>query len=339
MDPQNLPQAQSQKPIIPRSHLSLSSLLISGALLFLTVIIGSIIVIIILMKNGYLTQPQTTNQSDNIKRSLLKADNVSFVTLGVALNFIPTEKITNLYGDHAYNLTFFGTKLNANQLPKITLALTSKDQSADSGSQTGFSLESLSWNVYTYTMSTVVAVKEGYVCYVPMNTGRICAPDGSGCTPLDLTFRCVNVLDQKNNTKENVSQFIYDSLKQMGISCNLENCPVEQSPEYMSIPQFSRSELYFQDLAPSSDSNVISSVNTDIQKSLKSFKQSGWKYSLENSTQQEASWSGNTRIIHSKTIHANNLTFSCTHEITAWETSRHIFEKRQMIDCWVNLKT
>ena len=124
----------------------------------------------------------------------------------------------------------------------------------------------------------------------------------------------------------------------MGIICNKKDCPIEQTKENLHIPQFSRSDVYFQNLSTDKDSVFIHMVNNDIEKSNSYFQQADWKTHVTDTTKQEASWSGtNTRVIYSKNIEANNYIFGCTHGVTVWKRA-NVFQKRQLIDCWVNIK-
>ncbi|KKT75576.1 MAG: hypothetical protein UW69_C0014G0010 [Microgenomates group bacterium GW2011_GWA2_44_7] len=287
------------------------------------------------------------NIPDDVKLSLIKADNLSFVALGAATKFIPVAKTTNNYGAHEYNISFYGTELDRTQIPQVARAINPLEQEKELSSRDYYFLESPIWLVNPSQLAgggnIALAVRNGYACYIPVTTSSICSPDGR-CMAIDLNFRCANILDYKNNTKEQVTKFIYSSLKQMGIDCSSKPCPVEEKEEGINIPQFAREDVYTQDLPPTyqtlpskNNTAFIPLVDSDVKTSVDFFKKAGWQVSSADSTNQVISNSASDKILYSQTVNANNSTFSCSHSVTILQRM-DIFQKRQSVDCWVNLK-
>jgi hypothetical protein len=283
--------------------------------------------------------PSPTDKPVNIKISLLKSTNLSTVTIGTAINSIPIEKAELDAGVASYSFKFYGTKLSAEQHQQFLNHIYPYNE---------FPVEisvfenSPVWLASSSSDAEFILAKKGFLCQTPFDYGPIlCADDESGSClyPPYLGVRCAYVVHPKDNTLDKVSSFISDSLREAGVVCSNSNCLVEElSEEAISVSQYSRRIIYFEDLPTLEDPKYTDIAKNDIQSSSSAFQAAGWKTKTEDLT--EAARGSNPGVFASIRVTASNDKFECTHTIDTsnqWGAEEPgVTKKRQIINCMVH---
>lgn len=239
------------------------------------------------------------------KISMLKSSDLDTVIKGIAIKFIPDDKI-KIEQDALFNYTFnaFGVPLNEAQYNKLLASLPSYrgpilTDIAD--------LDSLSWKVQSEELHTAL-VKKGYICSIPSQyRTNTCGIGYSPCaTKPFLGLICSNVKSPQDNTIANVSLFLLNSLKDSGIDCSNQTCKVEEG-HYMElgIPP------YFRHITFGEFNTDTKRVQKDVQTSSDYFSKAGWNVKTQDITKMEAGSLLSLKVV------ATNDRFLCSHTITS----------------------
>jgi hypothetical protein len=117
------------------------------------------------------------NSSDNLKVPLLKSKNLSTVTVGAALNFVPVAEMELGYGSQSYNFQFYGLELTEELHKKFVSYAYPYGEFP--GSIPAIN-DSPVWLASAPSDSEMILTKKGYMCLTPFDYGpTLCADDGS----------------------------------------------------------------------------------------------------------------------------------------------------------------
>lgn len=263
--------------------------------------------------------PQEENETSH-EQNLLQSINIDEVMRKIATDCITEESIKVELGYGVFELQFYQTILDDTQYQKLNnyLNFTSFPSSQE------LALNNTSWKAYSYSEASDIFTKDGYVCI-------LLRPNRFGVT---LSYGCTQAGKLRNNSLENVSNFIRSFFQEAGIECISSNCQIEEVTESVPLPMYTRSLLFFENVGKLDDSQQLRKVEEELLSATQPFKTNDWEVNTEDYTSTEKKWAKDT-LTSQRLIARNNL-FECVYTITIGNFGNN--NKRKMIDCSYTLE-
>lgn len=284
-----------------------------------------------------------------LKEQLLKADNLSLVALGTALNFIPLERIKIFYGslEDAYELRTYGLELNdaqynqlINSIPKTTLYNERPYEHLPSDAPNW-----LSFGEDGIVQNHEHLLKDGYVCHIkqawcvgnpeenekncenfPLDFENWTYSNGTECcrsirTKRPYYFACAYAQEPYDNNTIRNKSWMYHVLTQAGIDCTNACLEPYRDEVYILLPDFVRKISYNEDNGPSLKQLTVSSMIDQMRNFRNQFSESGWHTQFTDPDYHfgkcQSDWCKNPPAIQ-KTLVAKNEKFHCFQQLEVW---------------------
>jgi hypothetical protein len=161
------------------------------------------------------------------------------------------------------------------------------------------------WNYYAYAEGLSIMTRESYICL--LNEPTIWSEDNK--------FGCTNALYLKDNTKENIAEFMYRVFDEAGIKCSTETCQLIEEESDLYFPVYARHLLYFDDderyINPTRQ--LLLNFENEINKTSDSINERGFNTIVENYTEKEKKWDSNLFLSYNIIIESQYL--ECNYNI------------------------
>lgn len=260
----------------------------------------------------------TTNDKENPERvestnPLPEGDllNIDKLMSSLSKILIP-EEVKIERGSPVYYLDAFGFSLNDTQSEKLSNFFYDEVKGASYNEYELF-YDTDEWNRFSYGQSTDIYTKSGYVCIHDDLE--------------DSSIVCFYAKDLSNNTKENVSLFLENLIKDANLPCQKDECLIQLFEDHLvPFSNYSRSVLYSEKILDDEEVKGEDRIKENAQRISLLFSERKWNSTIEDTTDMEKRW--NEKVLISNKVTASNDYLTCDYELTLYNDNliRHSIE-------------
>jgi len=296
-----------------------------------------IIFVLIALLFAYLYYSNTNNTANNDKENpegvettnpLPEGDliNIDELMLSISKILIP-EEVEIEGGSFTYNIDVFGFPLNDTQYQKLSDFFEDETKPSESSGMYNYkklSYETDEWIYFDGEQGTDVYTKSGYLCI-------------SNGAENPFSIVCFYAKDLSKNTKEYVSPFLENLIKDANLSCQKNECQIQLTKEYpFPLPNYSRGVYYSEEISDDQKIKAEDKIKEDVQKINLLFSERNWNSTIEYNTEMATEgWDENMLIGLKKcnSVTASNDYLTCNYSLALFEGNNNIIH---LIDCHYN---
>jgi hypothetical protein len=264
-----------------------------------------------------------TNNKENPERvestnPLPEGDLLNIDELMLSLSkILISEEVRIERGSPLYYLDMFGFPLNYTQSEKLFdffyEEVIIKEASYHENEHEWF-YDTDEWNRFGYGQSTSIYTKSGYACMYDSD--------------FENSFIvCFYAKDLSNNTKENVSLFLENLIKDADLPCQKDECLIQLFEDYpIYFSNYSRSVLYSEKILDDEEFKGEDRIKENAQKISLLFLERKWNSTIEDTTDMEKKW--NEDLLIANKVTASNDYLTCDYELKLYNDNlmRHSIE-------------
>lgn len=275
----------------------------------------------------------TTNDKENPEKvestnPLPEGDliNIDELMLSISKILIP-EEVEIGRDSFTYNIDVFGFPLNDTQYQKLSNFFEEKTKPSESSGMYNYkklSYETDEWIYFDGEQGTNIYTKSGYFCIT-----------NEAENPSSIV--CFYAKDLSKNTKEYVSPFLENLIKDANLPCQKNECQIQLTEGYpFPLPNYSRGVYYSEEISDDQKDKAEDKIKEDVQKINLLFSERKWNSTIEYNTDiATKDWDENALLNLKKcnSVTASNDYLTCNYSLALFEGSNSIIH---LIDCHYN---
>lgn len=252
--------------------------------------------------------------------------NIDELMLSLSKILIP-EEVEIEDGYFTYNIDVFGFPLNDTQYQKLSNFFEEKTKPSESSGMYNYkklSYETDEWIYFDGEQGTNIYTKSGYFCIT-----------NEAENPSSIV--CFYAKDLSKNTKEYVSPFLENLIKDANLPCQKNECQIQLTEGYpFPLPNYSRGVYYSEEISDDQKDKAEDKIKEDVQKINLLFSERKWNSTIEYNTDiATKDWDENALLNLKKcnSVTASNDYLTCNYSLALFEGSNSIIH---LIDCHYN---
>ncbi len=284
----------------------------------------------------YSTINTTTNDKENPERvestnPLPEGDllNIDELMLSLSKILIPEEVEETAGGIFTYNVDVFGFPLNDTQYKKLSDFFVEETKQSESSeiynNYKKLSYETDKWiHPEIFEEATDIYTKSGYFCILTLYENP-------------YSILCFYAKDLSKNTKEYVSPFLENLIKDANLPCQKNECQIQLTKKYpFPLPNYSRGVDYFERISDDQKIKAEDKIKEDVQKINLLFSERKWNSTIEYNTDIATKDLDENMLIGLKkcnSVTASNDYLTCNYSLLLYESEDSILHS---IECHYN---
>jgi len=240
--------------------------------------------------------------------------NIDELMLSISKILIPVPGEVEIEdGYFTYNIDVFGFTLNDTQYQKLIDFFEEETKPSESSGMYNYkklSYETDEWIYFDGEQGTDVYTKSGYFCI-------------ANGTENPSSIVCFYAKDLSKNTKEYVSPFLENLIKDANLPCQKDECQIQLTKEYpFPLPNYSRGIYYFEKISDDQKVEAEDKIKEDVQRINLLFSERKWNSTIEYNTDiATEGWNENTLIGLKKCnkVIASNDYLTCNYSLSLYE--------------------
>jgi len=277
----------------------------------------------------------TTNNKENPERvestnPLPEGDllNIDELMLSISKILIPVpEEVEIEDGYFTYNIDVFGFPLNDTKYQKLSDFFEEETKPSESSGMYNYkklSYETDEWIYFDGEQGTHIYTKSGYFCIT-----------NEAENPSSIV--CFYAKDLSKNTKEYVSPFLENLIKDANLPCQKNECQIQLTEGYpFPLPNYSRGVYYSEEISDDQKVKAEDKIKEDVQKINLLFSERRWNSTIEYNTDiATKDWDENALLNLKKcnSVTASNDYLTCNYSLSLYESEDSILHS---IECHYN---
>jgi len=261
----------------------------------------------------------TTNNKENPERvestnPLPEGDllNIDKLMSSISKILIP-EEVEIGKGSFTYNIDVFGFPLNDTQYQKLSDFFEEETKPSESSGMYNYKnmpYETDEWIYFDGEQGTNIYTKSGYFCIT-----------NEAENPSSIV--CFYAKDLSKNTKEYVSPFLENLIKDANLPCQKNECQIQLTEGYpFPLPNYSRGVYYSEEISDDQKVKAEDKIREDVQKINLLFSERKWNSTIEYNTDiATKDWDENALIGLKKCnkVTASNDYLTCNYSLSLYE--------------------